>query len=215
MISATPSSYYAEQRPEMLRFVPESARRVLDVGCAGGLFGAALKQERSIEVWGVEPVAAAAEAARDRLDRVVARPIEEALADLPVAHFDAVTFTDVLEHLIDPWAILRATAPLLAPGGVVVASVPNVRFFRNLAMLLFDGDWRYTESGPLDRTHLRFFTRKSMERLFTESGYAVERIEGINRTRSLRPFFWNLLFLGRMTDIRFLQFVLVARPVTP
>jgi 2-polyprenyl-3-methyl-5-hydroxy-6-metoxy-1,4-benzoquinol methylase len=215
MISATPASYYAEQRPEMLRFVPETAKRILDIGCAGGLFGAALKRERPIEVWGVEPVSAAAGAARAHLDRVVNRPIEEALADLPAAHFDAVTFTDVLEHLIDPWAVLRATAPLLAPGGVVVASIPNVRFFRNLVALLFDGDWRYTESGPLDRTHLRFFTRKSMERLFTESGYAVERIEGINRTSSLRPFFWNLIFLGRMTDIRFLQFVLIARPSAP
>ena len=214
-MTETPSRYYTEHRPEMVRFVPREATRILDVGCACGHFGEELKERRGVEVWGVEKIATAAEEAGRRLDRVFTMSIEEALIELPKASFDAVTFNDVLEHLIDPWAVLRGVAPLLAPGGAVVAAVPNVRFFRNLANLVFRGDWRYEESGILDRTHLRFFTRKSARRLFEESGYAIERLEGINRSKSLRPLLWNMLFLGQMDDIRYLQFVIVARPASP
>ena len=214
---AKPSAYFDQTRAEMLRLVPVGCRRVLDVGCGRGNFAASLKRAGVPEVWGLEPVAAAAAEAATKLDRVVEN-IFAPEAGLPSAHFDAVIFNDVLEHVPDPAAALRLARTLLAPGGAVVASIPNIRHFPTLWELVIQADWRYTDSGILDRTHLSFFTRKSIERLFTDGGFTVEKIEGINPRLNGTARKWqafqliNALTLGAIGDMKFLQFAVVARP---
>ena len=121
----------------------------------------------------------AAEVAATRLDKVLANPLSECVG-LPQRYFDAICFNDSLEHFADPGPALESCKDLLRKGGVVVASIPNVRYIENIAHLLIELDWRYENSGIRDRTHLRFFTKKSMERTFRESGYAVLSMHGIN-----------------------------------
>ena len=173
--------YYHQTRPEMLDFIPMDAQRVLDVGCGSGEFGALLKEHRrDIEVWGVEPVESVAAEARGKLDHVVVDSFTER-TPLPRAYFDAVVFNDSLEHFPYPEPPLALARELLAESGALVCSVPNVRYIDNLLHLLMDKDWQYRESGILDRTHLRFFTKRSLVRTLGEAGFEVRRIEGINR----------------------------------
>lgn len=203
---------YDHDRVEMLPFVPATARRIADIGCAVGGFGSALKQQRPhLELlWGLEPDAHAASKAQANYDHVVVGDFPEATEDVPSGSFDCVVMNDVLEHMREPENALASTRRLLAPGGVIVASIPNVRHTSALLPLLVRGEWRYEDVGILDRTHVRFFTRKSMIALFEHTGYSVEHVEGIN------PWYPKLtmarrLAAGRLDEFMCMQFALVAR----
>ncbi len=201
----------------MLRFVPPGCQRVLDVGCSQGNFGAMLKQTRQLEVWGIEPVATAAAEAAAKLDHVI-EGVFAPETDLPPASFDAIFFNDVLEHLFDPAAAIRLSRKLLKPGGAIITSIPNIRHFPTLWELVVKGQWTYTDWGILDRTHLRFFTKKSILELFAGCDFKVEKIEGINPYSGGTPRKWrafkiiNGLTLNAIEDMKYLQFAVVARP---
>jgi len=206
--------YYRNPRPEMMDFVPSSAKTVLDVGCGAGAFGAAIKA-RGAEVWGVEPSSVAEQAAQ-RLDRVIHLPIEDAHSVLPPRYFDCIVFNDVLEHLLDPWAVLRHARDWLSPEGLLVASIPNIRHLRELKALVLSKQWDYSEEGILDASHLRFFTIASIPKLFSSCGYDLLRIRGINSG----PVGWKFRLLNALTakvfdDTLYMQFACIARPSLP
>lgn len=208
------TQYPDSPRTEMQRFVPSQARRLLDVGCHTGAFGQALKQARTIEVWGVEPAAGPAAVAATRLDHVLAEPLT-ADSPLPEGHFDAIVFNDVLEHLESPWQLLALARRWLAPGGVVVISLPNLLHVDNLEHMLFERDFRYEGRGVRDRTHLRFFTRKSALRMIDECGYAVDTVAGINESWWSPSLPRRLAFrlLARwLAEFKPQQYAFVARP---
>jgi 2-polyprenyl-3-methyl-5-hydroxy-6-metoxy-1,4-benzoquinol methylase len=152
--------------------------RVLDVGCATGFLGKALA-EQGCAVTGVEFEAQAAAEARAHLDEVVEADLNAAaLADLfPDRQFDAIVFGDVLEHLLDPEAVMRSAVQLLAEGGAVVVSIPNVTH-GSLRLALLQGRWDYLETGLLDRTHLRFFTRESVLSMVSGAGLHITDLRG-------------------------------------
>lgn len=170
--------YYGHSRDDVCALVPDDARRVLDFGCGGGGLGRTLKRARpGIEVRGVEPVADQAERARRVLDDVCVGGAEGPLpAGWPRP--DCIVFADVLEHLVDPWAAVRRARELLAPGGSLVVSIPNVRHHSVLADLL-RGRFDYRDAGVLDRTHLRFFTAATARELCERAGFVVERMERV------------------------------------
>lgn len=208
-----PDTYFAGARHEMLRYVPSTSRRVLEVGCGEGFFGHALKQmSAEREVWGIEINRAAAESARTKLDRILTGDVESVVGGLPESYFDCVVFNDVLEHLIDPEATLRKVRRNLAPGGLIVCSIPNVRYFPVLFKLILRKEWRYVDSGVLDRTHLRFFTVKSIREMFAELDFEIVTMDGINRTNSLKYRLATLFSLGFFSDCRNLQYACVVRP---
>lgn len=204
--------YHTNARPEMLPFVPAGARRILDVGCGAGVFAEALKRERpGAEVWGVEPEALAHASAAKVLDRALHGLFDGALG-LPEAHFDAIVFNDSLEHFPDHRPALRLALRLLAPGGVLVASVPNVRYWPHLRHYLFESDWRYENEGIRDHTHLRFFTRRSFVRSLHEAGFEVLAVQGINPCwAGLRRRVARVLLPAGMQDMLYLQFAVTAR----
>ncbi len=204
-------AYFGHPRREMHQFVPASARAILDIGCGAGAFGSGLKEVRpDVEVWGVEYDPEAAAQAAVVLDRVFTGDAREIVPTLPPGRFDCVCCNDVLEHLTDPEQLLVAVRPLLAPGGRLVASLPNVRYFHNLADLVLRGRWEYTDEGICDRTHLRFFTRGSMRAMFRRAGYEVRTCKGINPTGAAVFKVFNLLTLGKFAEMRYLQFALVC-----
>lgn len=155
----------------LLNLVPRDARRVLDVGCAAGELGRALKERQPCHVTGVELDPQAAEQARAWFDHVVCGDIAEIARDLP-GNYDCIVLGDVLEHLSDPESVLRDLRPLLAEGGKLTLSVPNVRHWSVVRDLL-EGRWDYTDKGLLDRTHCHLFTRDSLERALRETGFSV------------------------------------------
>ncbi len=209
------SAYFGHPRREMEPFVPATATVVLDIGCGAGAFAATLRAARAgraLEIWGVELAAEAAARAGGVCDRVLVGDAVERLRELPAGRFDCVVMNDVLEHLADPGALLREAHRVLAPGGALVASLPNVRYFFNVVDLVVHGRWDYVDEGILDRTHLRFFTRSSLVRLFEDEGFVVQRMQGINPTGSLKFRLVHLLTCGRWADMRWLQFACVALP---
>jgi 2-polyprenyl-3-methyl-5-hydroxy-6-metoxy-1,4-benzoquinol methylase len=205
---------YTGPRDDLLALVPARARRVLDVGCATGALGAAIKSGRAeVVVIGVEPDAEMAAVAEERLDTVLVQPIEEALGTLEGA-FDCVICGDVLEHLVDPWAVLRGLAELLDDGGTLVASIPNVAHLDTLANLVFRRRWPYRERGIHDRTHLRFFALANVRELFGQAGLDVvdvrrhyRLIDRPHRVNRLAP----LLALPALRELVAYQYLVLAR----
>jgi SAM-dependent methyltransferase len=152
----------------------EPGSRVLEFGCATGYMSQALRHRLGASVVGVELDAESARLAEAHLERVLVGDAEELdlEAELGGERFDAILFADVLEHLRDPAALLRRVRPLVAEGGRVVASIPNVAH-ASMRLALLGGSFRYREQGLLDETHLRFFTREGVQDLFEGSGYVV------------------------------------------
>lgn len=207
-------TYFKYGRREMLPFVPEGAMRILEVGCGEGEFAANLKAERPVHVTGIEPFAAAARVASSRLDRVLDVNVNAGILDLRDQQFDCIVCNDVLEHLVDPWDTLKRLRPLMAPGGMLVASLPNMRYMPVLKEFVLKGEWRYVDEGVMDRTHLRFFTRKSMQALFEESGYQVTQMQGINAIQFPWKFgLLNTLTLGALADAQFQQYACLAKVI--
>lgn len=168
------NSYYRGLNQYLLRVVPDSALDVLEVGCAEGRLGAALKELRpGRRVYGIEREAEVAARAADRLDRVYTMDLERDPVGIEAASLDAILFGDVLEHLLDPSSVLKGMAPLLRPEGRIYCCIPNVQH-HSVVMPLIRGEFQYQKAGLLDATHLRFFTWASFTRLLLDAGFAPD-----------------------------------------
>ncbi len=206
-------AYYSQSRPEMRSRIPPGVASVLDVGCGAGSFGAALRKDHpDWRICGVELFEDEAARAREHYTEVWAGDVHIILDQIQGREFDLIVFNDLLEHLVDPGRALVQCRTLLARGGHVLASIPNMRFWPALSDLVFKGDWRYRDAGVMDSTHLRFFTKRSMIRMFENSGYRVDSIDGINQTWIV-SWRWRImnLVLGRtLEDCLFPQFAVLA-----
>lgn len=163
-------TYGAHANRDLLLRIPLDARLVLDVGAGAGALGAAYRRRNpAARLVAIEPdEALAAEAAR-HYDAVHRLDIEASPPPIEPGTLDALVMGDVLEHLRDPWAVLKRDAGLLAPDGVLLACIPNIEHWTFAARLLA-GQWRYEETGLFDRTHLRWFTRSGMKEALEGAG---------------------------------------------
>ena len=205
-----PSGYYDNVRYEMLKYLPKKAKKIIDIGCGNGAFATIVKEKNDAEVWGIELMEDEAKVAESVLHKVFTGPCEKFIEDLPNNYFDVIYFNDVLEHLADPYSVLDILKSKLAKGGVVISSIPNVRFYRTFSKVVFAKDWKYDEFGIMDKTHLRFFTGKSIRRMYEDLGYEILIHEPINITKSLKPILFNIPLLFTHMDIRNLQYATVA-----
>jgi 2-polyprenyl-3-methyl-5-hydroxy-6-metoxy-1,4-benzoquinol methylase len=213
--------YFDTLRDEIEALVPESPSLVMDVGCGKGVTSQWLKQIRpNITTVGVEIDKSVAAVAASVVDTVLVADLEKGLEALDSykGRVDLLLLLDVLEHLHDPWARLKEFKTFLAPAGVVIASIPNVRNFKVLVPLLMKGEWRYQDAGILDRTHLRFFTRRTVLELFAGAGYEIQKI---TRTGPLQPsriktvsggvaFLANVMSAGSLRDFIAHQYLVRA-----
>lgn len=205
------SEYFSGQRADVADLVPRDCKRVLDVGCGFGGLGRTLLGRGISHVSGVEinPEAAS------ELSGVYANhwigDVEQVAIPSDVEPFDCIVFADVLEHLRDPWGTLKRYQQWLKPGGYVVASIPNVRNIALIYNLILRGRWRYEDSGLLDRTHLRFFTRGEIIDLFAGAGLDIELIrENREHLTGVRRILAAPL-LTLIPDLGVCQYVLRAR----
>lgn len=211
-------AYYKNLRREMTQFLPETYSRVLEVGCGAGSFRNNLTQKN--EYWGVEMVESAAAQAEGKLDRVLHGCFLDKSSEIPDGYFDLIVCNDVMEHMPDHDLFLKTIKTKISRGGCLVLSVPNIRHIACLFDLLVRKDWNYQDEGVLDRTHLRFFTRKSLVRTLQDHGFQIENISGINSILSNLPWLRTMAIrlassvLGR--DVLYLQFglksVVSAKP---
>jgi methionine biosynthesis protein MetW len=174
---------YENPRPEVAALVPTGARRVLDVGCASGALGATLRERDGVEVVGIEGDPAYAADARRQLDQVVEADLDAFDDWESLGRFDCVIAADVLEHLRDPWTVLRSAAGLLDRDGAAVVSLPNVRYWETFWTLAVRNTWPTRTQGIFDRTHLRWFTLRDAWGLLDQAGLTVERVERVYRLR--------------------------------
>lgn len=196
-----------------------AGRSVLDVGCARGYLGAALLS-RGWDVSGIEPDASDADIARATGMRVTVAPAEDALSR-EHHKYDVIVFADVLEHLVDPARVLMSAKERLSPSGRMVISIPNVAHLTVRLQLLF-GSFTYTDRGILDRTHLHFYTRKTLLTMLRECGLEVTQIRAtpapieevfpvLRRVPALRIFLEVGALLARLLKPVFAyQFVVVC-----
>ncbi len=207
-------AYYGNTRPEMLPFIPVGSQKILEVGCGDGNFSAQLIKE-GVETWAIEPNESSAKSASEKLFKVLHGTIDDRLKEVPDNYFDVIIMNDVIEHLTEPWDDIQNLKSKLKDEGVFVSSIPNVRYAKNLFNLLFKRDWKYTDDRILDITHYRFFTKKSIRRLWEENGYSIQKIKGVNRTKSFAffpfAFLFNVLFLFSQLDIFYMQYATVCK----
>jgi O-antigen biosynthesis protein len=213
--------YHRDPRPDVQALLSAPGRRILDVGCGAGALGSALKTSGAAWVAGVEGHPMAAAEARTKLDLIVVGDLLTVPLPFVPDEFDLMIFADVLEHVPDPDAALARYLPFLSPQGRVIVSVPNMRFYSVLLRLALDC-WSYTDSGIRDRTHLRIFTRRSLEAMLVGAGLEIERLArnyrlfedqsrigrvGALATRIVRATLAPALF----PDLMAFQYVAVAR----
>jgi len=162
--------------------VPAGAR-VLDVGCYTGILGMTLRDKKKCRVDGIDADQSALDVASSRLEHVAQVDLETNWVDMlqrrSFGPYDAIIFGDVLEHTKEPEAVLLASRTLLKPRGRVIISLPNIAYLV-MRIRLLQGRFNYTDSGILDRTHLRFFTLRSARELIRNAGFNIveERYSG-------------------------------------
>ncbi len=216
------TQYYQFTRSDVSEFLPNNYEKVLEIGCGEGHFKRNLNE--SSEVWGIEPTNAAHVASKN-LYKVLHGYYQDVYDELPDNYFDLVVCNDVIEHMNDHDKFLKSIKKKITENGYIVGSIPNVRYIYNLYQLMVNKEWFYEDSGVLDRTHLRFFTEKSLRRTFNENGYLIEKLHGINseltkplsvniiKHKSIKAIVKRALLLlvmvgtfGFWNDVQYLQF---------
>lgn len=201
--------YYANARSDLVALLPRPLGSVLDVGCGAGEVGRSLRAAGAEELVGVEINADAAASARTLFDEVHVGDAEALSHDGTLrGPFDTIVLYDVLEHLVDPAALLAALTPLAADGAHVHISVPNARHFSLVRDLLVRGTFGYADWGHRDRTHLRWFTRRDIEALVQAQGWRIERVEPALYGRNRHV---DRVTAGRAREFIALQWSVLAR----
>ena len=213
--------YYTGDRADIRGFIPDDARRVLDVGCGAGTMGSVLKQLTGAWVAGIEVFEEAAVVAEERLDAVHRINLQGSIElPYPDGHFDAMTFGDVLEHMQDPHGVLRRLRRWLADDGTIVISVPNLKHWSIIGQLLVHDRFTYADKGLLDRTHVHFFTLEELGAMLESCGFQATALRANTVEAcppSLEPLADFVAGFGQSRDealqrLNAYQYVVAAQP---
>jgi 2-polyprenyl-3-methyl-5-hydroxy-6-metoxy-1,4-benzoquinol methylase len=167
-------AYSSNIRWDMIQLIPAGDHRILEVGCGAGCTLMKLKElGKANEIVGIEIDEQVTQELAGTLDRLYVGDVET--IDLPYTekYFDYILFGDVLEHLINPRRVLHSYKSLLRDDGYIIASIPNIKNHKILVKLIFFDEFQYTDAGILDRSHLRFFTKKEMVKMFDDEKLKV------------------------------------------
>mgnify|MGYP006142908667 CR=1 FL=1 len=167
---------HERHNPDLLKLIPIQSKKIIEVGCSSGALAREFKKISSDCYWvGIEIDSMYAEMAKRHCDESIVLNIENAPESFwqETKNADCWLFGDTLEHLKDPWAIIKLIRANISKIGTVVACIPNAQHW-SLQAKLSAGDFRYEVSGLLDRTHLRWFTRQTIIEMFEQSGFQIE-----------------------------------------
>lgn len=200
--------YHDLVRADALELVPGHAGRVLDIGGGIGATSVHLKETgRADRVVVVDIVTEGFLAGVDAsfsgdLNR---QELFDRIATSE-GKFNTILCLDVLEHLVDPWEVVRRLHGLLAPGGTMMISVPNMRHWNLVWPLFSRGSFRLADRGLLDRTHLRWFVRDTAIELATVSGLKLREVRGTLAARRWKLA--NALTFGLVRGLFELQYLI-------
>jgi SAM-dependent methyltransferase len=209
---------------DLLRIIPRTARRLIEIGCSSGALAREYKKlEPASHYTGVEIDATYAQLAQRHCDVTLTADLDLVSEDFWRAHADrdCWIFGDTLEHLKDPWRVLKSIRQVIPSEGHVAVCIPNAQHWSLIARLSC-GDFRYEDQGLLDRTHLRWFTRATLLELFDSCGFEVQagfpRIFQENHRETFLPLIGQLARAAgadpevAMRDAQPLQYVLLVKP---
>ena len=172
------NDYFSQVRSEIEDLLPNYSEKTLDIGCGDGATLEWVKATKRCEkTYGIEISESSYLKAKKILDETLNINIEKEKNFFMKKKFDLILVLDVIEHLIDPWKFLNLIKSRLNEGGSIIISVPNIRHYSILKDLIFFGNWEYCQSGILDRTHLRFFTKKSLKKIFKKEKLNIEMLK--------------------------------------
>jgi 2-polyprenyl-3-methyl-5-hydroxy-6-metoxy-1,4-benzoquinol methylase len=171
------NEYYSGIRWDIIDLIPQGNHKILDVGCGAGNTLIKLKEtKKAQEIYGLEMNKEIIQGHIGDINKVVVGDIEEIDPSFPEEFFDYIIFADVLEHLTEPEKILKKYMKYLNKNGMIIASIPNIKNYSVLFNLIIRDKFEYVDAGILDRTHLRFFTRKEIIAMFERSKLCVSKI---------------------------------------
>jgi cyclopropane fatty-acyl-phospholipid synthase-like methyltransferase len=201
-------NYFSNPREDIITLLPSKVEQVLEVGCGSGETLSIIKSKfPDATTVGIELSENAAKLALSKVDLLKNLDIEKDESRSTLGQFDLILLLDVLEHLRDPWTTLKSLVrDNLTRGGTVITSIPNARN-HGLVVQLLRGDFKYTESGVLDKTHLRFFTKKSMNRMIEDSGLNILKCRPTNVQGDSRSALINKITLGLFEDFLAVQYI--------
>ena len=196
------------------KIVPGNAK-VLDVGAGNGYLGWLFKKLKpGVVIDGIEPSDAGAGIARPYYRNFMTDLFQNVKADIVHENYDYIILADVIEHISDPLNFLKGLMDGLSDGTKIILSIPNVAHY-SVRLGLLNGDFRYTDSGLLEKTHVRFFTLETIEKMtgrlgvHMESLYYLKRLTPPDGGRRYKPGFWTFLrMLGDREAVAF-QYLLV------
>lgn len=204
------TNYFTGVRSDYIFEMPNNPEAcILEVGCGTGDTGAKAISEGKCRLYcGIEISTKAAKKAREQLHQIVVGDVESEELPWKENTFDVLIISEVLEHLVDPWAVLRKLKPLLKQGALVFASSPNVAHYKVINSLI-RGDWSLADSGVMDRTHLRWFTPDTYKKMFESSGYLVTHLAPVGDL-GLKARVINTITFGKLKHLLWRQIDLRA-----
>ncbi len=202
------NDYFSLVRRDIIELIPSGKNKILEIGCGKGFSLLEMKKTGKAEYTvGVDIIDS--DEAKRNMDEFYNVNIEN--YNLPFNdYFDIIVCGDVLEHLVDPWRTVKKLKTYLKTNGLLIASIPNIREIRVLATIFLKGSFEYHDSGILDKTHLRFFCKKDMIKLFKNANFKIEKI---HYNLYLKGDLLNKLSFGFLEEFLVSQYLIVAKKV--
>lgn len=209
-------TYFSRVREDLINLIPQTLRacNVIEIGCGNG---ATLQKLKELGIanttTGVE-IFPSEDNYYDTIDHFFSENIEEIIFPPYMNNsFDIILLGDVLEHLVDPWTTLKKISSLLKAEGRIIVSLPNIRYYTVLISIIFKGEFKYEETGILDKTHLRFFCRKNIIALLENADLKIDIITSSfdQETANSKRYWFNKFTFGIFYDFFVYQFLIVAR----
>jgi 2-polyprenyl-3-methyl-5-hydroxy-6-metoxy-1,4-benzoquinol methylase len=203
--------YFSTPCSGILPLLPQSANRVLEIGCGEGTTLSWIQNTLHASwVGGVELNEEAAKAAAQKLDWLCQGDFEAMELPFEENSIDLVLCLDVLEHLVDPWSAIRKLTRLISPGGSLIASIPNIRHHSVTLPLILRGEWKYGNKDILDITHLRFFTKQASIELVQIGGLRVNEVLTAKLAKGSKSWLANLISFGLLRQFFVFQYLIKA-----
>jgi 2-polyprenyl-3-methyl-5-hydroxy-6-metoxy-1,4-benzoquinol methylase len=210
--------YFTNPRIDLIKLIPRKHdNRILEIGAGGGDTLIEIKRQNLASmVVGIELMEMLHSNQKSgEIDKFIICDVERTELEFPEAYFDVILLGDVIEHLLDPWSFLKKTSRFLKPGGLFIASIPNIRYYTAMIRIFLKGDFGYDEQGLFDRTHFRFFCKRNMKSLFNTQSFRCLKImprDQLYQIRSKRKVF-NRLTFGLFEEFLTLQYIIVSEKV--
>lgn len=209
------NEYFINSRYDLIQFIPKNDQnKILEIGAGTGATLVEIKKQKlAKEVVGIELIQINDSYQNNKeINKFIIGNIEEINLDFPENYFDVIICADVIEHLNNPWDVTFKLRKYLKEDGILIASIPNIREIKTIFNIFLLGDFNYSKEGILDKTHLRFFCKKNIYKMFKIAEYGIIDIKPLfyfDKFSERRLF--NLLTIKIFENLLAYQYLVIAK----